>query len=327
MKLNTFHLAVAASLVSASAAMAAPLSQADFDAALASVSKLEEAGVGECVRNSGTEVAYETEQVDLNKDGYNEVIVTSSPKVLGNGVTGCYGMLGQNQYLAISDGKGGWNVNLGFESTQFKYHERGDGKFPDIELLGRGFCFPIWRYYHGSYGIWKTCSDDNKLVYADTAKWVNSGVPRDAGVETQDVVAAEPDAAVASKVTYSRETDLRGPQFDHNGSLVVVDPKRGLIIYKEPKKSIAGTVKPGDVLFRGKPWDLYEAGTSVHGTAYVFRKGCDPQPYEVSGGQGQSWHTLILKGKAPVRDKKGCGIKSWTQTGGNAELVFENVDD
>lgn len=323
MTLKAFPLALIATTIAAASAFAAQLSQADLDAAVASVSKIEEPGIGECLRNAGTSVGYETEQRDLNNDGRNEVIVRTFPKEFGKGGTGCFGMVGQNIYVAIANNKGEWSHNLGYDTAQLKYHERGDGKFPDIELIGGGFCFPIWRYYQGSYGIWKTCDDNNNLIFADTAKWVNDGIPRDADESAE----ARPAAADATLAAYARETNLKGPEFWHNDSLMVADPKRGLIIYKKPKKSISNSVKPGDVLFRGRPWDLYESEPGMQGTAYIFRKGCAPEPYAVSGGQRQSWHTLVLRGEAPVRAKKGCDIVSKTRQGGNAELIFESAID
>lgn len=330
MNLKSFSVGMFSLIVTTGVALAGapPLSQADVDAAVASVAKVEAGGLLECVKSAGTDIDYESEQIDLNKDGVNELLVRSGPKEYGKGATTCWGMVGQNMYLVISDGKGGWNPNLGFDTAEFGYHERAGGGFPDVELKGAGFCFPIWRFYKGEYHIWKACDDNSNLIYADTAKWVSDAAPRDAKVESATgPEGAAPEPAGAASAEYSRETDLSGPQFDHNGSLVVVDPKRGLIIYKKPKKSIAGTVKPGDVLFRGKPWDLYDSEGGVRGTAYVFRKGCAPAPYEVSGGQRQSWHTLVLRGEAPVRKKSGCDIASYTKTGGNSELVFDNVDD
>jgi hypothetical protein len=70
----------------------------------------------------------------------------------------------------------------------------------------------------------------------------------------------------------------QGFQFIHNDSRVWLFPKAGVIAYAEPKRSIAGTVKPGDILFRGR------IGTGeIAGTAYVFKAGCAPAPYPVSG--------------------------------------------
>lgn len=98
--------------------------------------------------------------------------------------------------------------------------------------------------------------------------------------------------------------------FDHNGSAVIVSPSSGTIIYRDPKKSITDTVKPGALLFKANaPWDPYDDNAIIHGTAYVFKEGCDPAQYSVSGHQ-QGWHTLVLKGAAPVREKKGARLST-----------------
>lgn len=114
--------------------------------------------------------------------------------------------------------------------------------------------------------------------------------------------------------------------FDHNGSAMVVNPAAGSIVYRDPKKSIAGTIKPGTLLFRANaPWDPYDDKVVVKGIAYVFKKGCKPAPYEVSGRQ-EGWHTLLLKGAAPVRAKNGCNVVGYKMNG-NSTLKFVSWGD
>ncbi len=116
-------------------------------------------------------------------------------------------------------------------------------------------------------------------------------------------------------------TEIWQEPFDHNGSVVILYPRRGLIVYDQPKASLRGTVKRGDVLFRGKI-DT-ETGAMV-GNAYVFKKGCAPLPYLVSGGpfRGGGDHP-VLRGTAPVRDPASCRAIGTSSTGGNATLKFE----
>lgn len=64
----------------------------------------------------------------------------------------------------------------------------------------------------------------------------------------------------------------------------------------------------------------------ISGTADVFKKGCDPAPYPVSGGFRTSWHTIILKGTAPVRAKGSCEVTGY-KNNGNSLLEFQNLDD
>lgn len=313
--MKTLMISSFALLVAHSTSMAAAWSQQDIDIALAIVGT-KEVGIAECLHGSGTKASYDVDQTDLNKDGVNELVIRSFPKDLGKGATGCYGQTGQNVHLLIADPKGGWNWQFGFDMLKLELHQKSSGGWPDIELLGPGSCFPIWRHYNGQYSFWKVCDDDGRLIYADTARWIKEGaVPRDANEETKPAVQA---------VAYQRETNLDGPEFWHNDSLMVVDSKRGLIIYKEPKPSISKTIKPGDVLFRGEPWDMYDSNAAIRGTAYVFRKGCKPEPYQVTGGLSRTWHKLVLRGDAPVRKKGSCEVASYSKEGGNAELVFES---
>ncbi|MBB4102427.1 hypothetical protein [Allorhizobium borbori] len=100
------------------------------------------------------------QQKDLNADGINELIISSFPAELGNGATGCYGMVGKNMYLLSSE-IGAWRNltgGLGDNALSFEFHDRAAGKMPDIEVTGPGFCFPIHRYSDGEYRSWKVCN-------------------------------------------------------------------------------------------------------------------------------------------------------------------------
>ncbi|CAN5252064.1 hypothetical protein BH10PSE8_BH10PSE8_04450 [soil metagenome] len=123
--------------------------------------------------------------------------------------------------------------------------------------------------------------------------------------------------------SYSPDTAAKsaGPKgWSHNGSVMQVSKESGRIVYEDPKPSIAGTVSRGTTLFEGR-FD----GKRVSGTAYVFKKGCDPAPYPVAGslerdpnGAGER---LVLSGPAPKRDRNSCAIVGKTST--HSRLVFE----
>ena len=115
--------------------------------------------------------------------------------------------------------------------------------------------------------------------------------------------------------------DLWQEPFDHNGSVVILYPQQGLIVYDQPRASLRGTIKRGDVLFRGKI--NTDTGEMV-GNAYVFKKGCPPLPYLVTGGpfRGGGDHP-VLRGAAPVRDPNSCGSIGTSNSSGNATLKFE----
>ena len=106
---------------------------------------------------------------------------------------------------------------------------------------------------------------------------------------------------------------------DHNGSDVTIDRAAGRIVYRRPKSSISGTVKPGQVMFVGKFAD--DTDTAIEGVAFTFKKGCAPAPYNVRGGRLDGWR-IRLAGEAPVRDPNGCAVVGYTRDSPNALLVF-----
>ena len=107
---------------------------------------------------------------------------------------------------------------------------------------------------------------------------------------------------------------------NHNGSGMWVSQDLSVIYYDKPKASIAGTVSPGTVLYRGDPITTF-SGQVVTGFAHTFRKGCDPAPYPVTGGVARDG-SLVLRGAAPIREKNGCKVIGYTEDSGNATLVF-----
>lgn len=113
---------------------------------------------------------------------------------------------------------------------------------------------------------------------------------------------------------------LHGLPYDHNGSGMIVDAAKGLIVYARPKASIASAVKLGTVLFRGRPWSWDPAVSPVRGTAFVFKKGCAPAPYEVRGDYRGT--EFALSGTAPVRTMTSCGLTGTSASSGNATLRF-----
>ncbi len=108
-----------------------------------------------------------------------------------------------------------------------------------------------------------------------------------------------------------------GEPFIHNGSRVRVYEKAGLIVYQQPRRSIADAIKSGDVLFRGQ---ITERG--IVGTAYVFKTGCEPIPYTVSG-DGYNLVHFVLRGTAPVRDKNSYAVVGASSASKNSTLSFE----
>lgn len=307
-----------------------PLEEVDKAIAVASAGR---EAIEECARSSGTKALYRAEQKDIDGDGINEVIVRSAPAELGNGATACYGQAGMSVYLTGKTA-GNWVLLLaGDNAVDFDFQPRPEGGMPDVEVGGPGLCFPVFRHYHGAYRPWKVC-DDNRPLFAEEAPWLKgdpSVVPRNFG----EVATSAPKQMQSGKIAQSarQEADEQARMlveyreiYDHNGSQTFVNAIDGVITYTEPKRAIAGTVKPGTVLFRAsKPWDIYDAQAVIRGTAYVFKKGCAPAPYDVSGHH-DGWHTLILKGAAPVREASGCKVIGYRMNG-NSTLRFESLGD
>lgn len=312
--------AMAAALAAGTPAMA--LTQAEIDAAIATLDTPE---MRACPEFNGSKLELPYELKDINGDAVDEIIV----HVSASGAASCFGHAGSEISMLISDGKGGWNDAFGFPGSDLEFHPRSDSAWPDIAILGPGFCFPVWRHHEGSYGIWRTC-EDGKLVYAEGLR--NNAVP--SGVTKVAATAAPRSAGrpgsngigSLSPVEIIDPDTLDGIPYDHNGSIVIVDAAKGLIVYERPKKSIAGTIKRGTVLFHGKPWDQDKSDSVViTGVAHTFKKGCDATDYEVRGmyhvgyGMGQ----FTLEGASPMRSKKNCDITGHALNGGNARLTFD----
>lgn len=119
----------------------------------------------------------------------------------------------------------------------------------------------------------------------------------------------------------SRPEGYEGATYFHNGSQVLVDERAGVIRYDVPKASIRSAVSKGTVLFRG----TFAASGAVTGTAYVFKAGCEPAPYAVSGQSKGS--VITLKGNAPRRDPNSCAVTGTTASGAHTVLTFQEYGD
>lgn len=294
--------------------------QAEIDAAIATLDTPE---ARLCPESNGSKLELPYEIKDINGDAIDELIVHQQ----ASGAASCFGHAGSEISLLISDGNGGWADAFGFPGSDLAFHPRTDSDWPDVEILGPGFCFPVWRYHEGSYGIWRTC-EDGKLVYAEGLR--DNAVP--SGVASGGAKAKPADHSggngigTLSPVEVIDVASLDGIPYDHNGSIMIVDGAKGVIVYDHPKNSIAGTVKRGTVLFRGKPWDMNNPdGVLIDGVAHTFKKGCDATEYPVRGRYhvmyGMSQFTL--EGAAPIRSKTNCDITGHSMTSGNAKLKFD----
>ncbi|MCM8730764.1 hypothetical protein ACFO8O_07260 [Hephaestia sp. GCM10023244] len=82
---------------------------------------------------------------DLNGDGRAEVIVIDQG-------TGCYGMTGTG-FRIFAATPGGWTLMDENSGIPTFLPGKGAGNFPDIEVGGPGFCFPVERWNGTHYAI------------------------------------------------------------------------------------------------------------------------------------------------------------------------------
>ncbi len=87
------------------------------------------------------------EQVaDLNGDGQPEALITE-------GSTVCFGMTGSGYSLVSRNGAGQWKlIDQGTGIIRF-LETRGAGNWPDMEVGGPGFCFPVLRWDGAAYKL------------------------------------------------------------------------------------------------------------------------------------------------------------------------------
>ena len=77
--------------------------------------------------------------VDLNGDGIDEYFLR-----WGNTCTS--GQAGRSLSLFIRNSDGHYADHFGFPAFSYKILARQESPYPDIEIGGPGFCFPVWRW-------------------------------------------------------------------------------------------------------------------------------------------------------------------------------------
>ena len=103
---------------------------------------------------------------------------------------------------------------------------------------------------------------------------------------------------------------------EHNGSLVALTrPADGSIEIRYQQPRAALPVAQGTMLFRGQ-----EKAGVISGTAFVFKQGCEPAGYQVTGKRGGG--VLLLEGTAPHRDPHSCAIIAARSASKHSSLVF-----
>lgn len=82
---------------------------------------------------------------DLNKDGVPEVIITEYGSA-------CYGNTGQGFHVMTPAPGGKWRKVIASSGIP-EFLKTGSGGWPDIEIGGPGFCFPVLRWNGREYAL------------------------------------------------------------------------------------------------------------------------------------------------------------------------------
>ena len=83
---------------------------------------------------------------DLNGDGRPEAVVTE-------GSSYCYGMAGTAFSIVSKQANGRWKVMTSGTGIVSFLPTKGAGGWPDIEIGGPGFCFPVQRWNGREYRL------------------------------------------------------------------------------------------------------------------------------------------------------------------------------
>ena len=83
---------------------------------------------------------------DLNGDGHPEAVVREGGAI-------CYGMTGEHFWLVSRQADGSWKSVFDQTAMPDFLATKGAGGWPDIQLGGPGFCFPIWRWSGKAYEL------------------------------------------------------------------------------------------------------------------------------------------------------------------------------
>lgn len=130
--------------------------------------------------------------------------------------------------------------------------------------------------------------------------------------------------SVTAAVAHSSSTQT-GIFWVHNGSYMAEhkDGDNLILKYDPPRKGLGRLgIRTGTTLFHGR----FLSGRRLAGTAYTFKRGCQPASYNVSGRVIGNTTTpdkykIILKGATPVRD--GCVVVGYKNSGNSSRLVFD----
>lgn len=149
--MTTGPILLIAALLSPIAAQAATLPDADLAAAMRAAGMMQANGrwgTTDCrAMESASYAPAEVQDArDLNGDGRPEALIVEGSAI-------CYGMAGQAFWLMTKGADGRWTqVTQGIGVPSF-LATKGTGGWPDIEIGGPGFCFPVVRWNGRAYTL------------------------------------------------------------------------------------------------------------------------------------------------------------------------------
>lgn len=159
------------------------------------------------------------------------------------------------------------------------------------------------------------------LMVEGTAPGRNATQNQIEAAETAPVRPAGIPATAASRDGIVPPSELNGSVYGHNGSMMRIDVHQGIIVYEEPKASLANVAEPGTVLFRGRI-GTPGMGQKIAGTAYAFKSGCAPAAYPVTGRYSADNSEIVLTGAGPTWS--GCSY-SLTNRSKHSTLRFRSM--
>lgn len=83
---------------------------------------------------------------DINGDGLPDVVISE-------GGTECHGMTGAGYSLVSKQANGTWKLLSGGTGIPSFLKTQGVGGWPDLEVGGPGFCFPVLRWNGKHYAL------------------------------------------------------------------------------------------------------------------------------------------------------------------------------
>jgi hypothetical protein len=191
----------------------------------------------------------------------------------------------------------------------------------EIELSHEnGYCLTRSgkRYDHQvkSYTQRVSFSDDGRTLEIDmVCELIADGMPANETCD-RDVITSSTKGTGGTPPSPEPPPVASSNIWSHNGSVLrlIAKGERRTFVYENPRTGMrAAGAKRGAVVFEGT-----RDGDTYSGTAYIFKKGCDPQGYPVTGEVSSGERRITLYGQKP-KIAANCRIERYVDD----TLVFD----